>query len=61
MKKRKQEQDYLKASRKGSREAEIGLYGRPLTHMRVHRSKKTYNRKTMKAGLKDLPDFLYGT
>lgn len=55
-KKKAGEMDYLKASRKGSREAEIELYGRPLPRFRVHVSRKTYNRKKAKAGLKeDLP------
>ena len=37
--------DYIKACRKGSREAEITLYGHPLPKHSVHKSKKTYNRK----------------
>jgi hypothetical protein len=38
--------DYIKASKKGSREAEIELLG-PGFHSKnkIHRSKKTYNRK----------------
>jgi len=37
--------DYIKASRKGSREAEIEMYGHPIHHERVFVSKKKYNRK----------------
>lgn len=55
MKKKITGQDYIKASRKGSREAEIELYGHPLNHKRVYVSKKSYNRKKAKANLKDLP------
>ncbi len=57
MKKRVTEQNYVKACRKGSREAEIELHGRPVHIRRIHRSKKTYDRKKMKAGLKRLPYF----
>lgn len=42
----------LKAARKGSREAEIELYERPLPKHKVHRSKKQYDRKNVKARLK---------
>lgn len=41
--------DYIKASRRGSREAEIENHGRPVSHNRVHVSKKVYNRKRTKA------------
>ena len=58
MKKRDAQRDYVKAARKGSRQAEIGMYGRPLAHHKVHRSKKTYNRKMEKAALKKLPFFM---
>ena len=54
-KKKDQKLDYLKANRRGSREAEIELYGRPLTHRKVHKSKKIYDRKKSKADSKDLP------
>jgi len=37
--------DFIKAFRRGSREAEIELYGHPIQHKRTHRNKKTYNRK----------------
>ena len=57
MKKRVTEQDYVKACRKGSREAEIELHGRPVHVRKIHRSKKAYDRKKMKAGLKRLPYF----
>lgn len=59
MKKRITEQDYLKAHRKASREEEIAQHGRPVGQSRVHRSKKAYDRKKTKAGLKRLPfDFI---
>lgn len=61
MKKKKKKQqpltDYIKAARRGSREAEIELYGRPLNHHRVVKSKKAYDRKKIKADDKDLPYF----
>lgn len=58
--KRKQTQDYVKASRKGSREAEIALHGHPVPQHKVHRSEKTYNRAKAKAGLRNRPfDFYY--
>ena len=41
--------EYIKANRKGSREAEIENHGRPVSHNRVHGSKKGYNRKRGKA------------
>ncbi len=55
MKKKITEQDYLKAARKGSREAEIELHGHPVNRRKVHKSKKIYDRKKIKAGLKPLP------
>ena len=49
--------DYIKANRKASREAEIAAYGHPLCHKRVHKSKKVYDRKALKrqASGDDLP------
>ena len=35
--------EYIKANRKGSREAEIENHGRPVSHNRVHVSKKVYS------------------
>lgn len=43
----------LKAARKGSREAEIAIYGHPIPHHKVHKSKKAYSRAKTKAGLKN--------
>ena len=43
MKKRITQDDYIKANRKASREAEIEMYGHPICHKRVHQSKKVYN------------------
>lgn len=48
-KKKNQKADYLKANRKGSREAEIENHGRPVHLNRIHVSKKVYNRKRFKA------------
>jgi hypothetical protein len=50
--KTKPPKDPLKAARKGSREAEIGMYDHPLPKHKVHRSKKQYDRQTAKARLK---------
>lgn len=60
MKKRITEKDYIKANRRASRAEEIALHGRPVGRGRVHASKKIYNRKKLKAGLKDLP-YLFST
>lgn len=57
MKRKITQDDYIKANRKGSREAEIEAYGHPICYKRVHQSKKVYNRKKMKAGDKSLPHF----
>ncbi len=48
----KSPKDPLKAARKGSREAEIGMFDHPLPKHKVHKSKKQYSRKTVKACLK---------
>jgi len=48
----------LKAARRGSRDAEIGLYDHPLPHHKVHRSKRRYDRKSEKARLKRGEPFL---
>ena len=39
------EEDFIKASRRGSREAEIELYGHPINFRKVFRNKKKYTRK----------------
>lgn len=58
-KKNKQQQitEYVKAARRGSREAEIEMYGRPLNYRKVFKSKKVYDRKKYKANDKGLPYF----
>lgn len=61
MKERITQDDYIKANRKASREAEIENHGHPICHKRVHRSKKVYNRKKIKAGDKALPFFMIFT
>ena len=52
MKKRITQDDYIKANRKASREAEIEMYGHPICHKRVHQSKKVYNRRKIKQPIK---------
>ena len=56
----KQIKDYIKAARRGSREAEIEMYGKPLNHRRVVKSKKQYDRKKIRANdrKRHSPDFL---
>ena len=49
------EEDYLKAHRRASRDEEIARHGRPAICRAVHKSKKTYDRKREKAGLRNLP------
>lgn len=44
-----QQTDYIKANRRGSREAEIENFGHPVNYHRVQASKKVYNRKKSKA------------
>ena len=39
------EKDFIKASRKGSRDAEIELHGHPISYKRIFRNKKKYTRK----------------
>ena len=41
--------DSLKANRRASREAEIGNHDRPVNFSRVHKSKKVYDRKKLRA------------
>lgn len=41
--------DYVKANRRASREAEIENHARPVSFSRVHKSKKVYDRKKLKA------------
>ena len=38
-------EDFIKASRRGSREAEIEFYGKPLSHKKIFRNRKKYTRK----------------
>lgn len=42
--------EYIKAARRGSREAEIEMYGHPLPKHTIVRSKKTYTRKQKHKG-----------
>ena len=39
------DKDFIKASRRGSREAEIELYGHPISFRKILRNKKKYTRK----------------
>jgi len=49
--------DYIKANRIASREAEIDNHGHSVCYRKVHKSKKVYDRKRDKADNKDLPYF----
>ncbi|BBL00363.1 hypothetical protein A3BBH6_05990 [Alistipes onderdonkii subsp. vulgaris] len=52
------QQDYLKAHRKASREEEIAHHGKPVgLRPKTHRSKKTYNRKKEKTGIRKILPF----
>lgn len=51
--------DYIKANRKGSREAEIENHGHPVSFNRVHVSKKVYNRKRDKADAQGRLPYLF--
>lgn len=51
--------DYVKANRTASRNAEIEEHGHPVCHKKIHQSKKVYDRKKSKAGRNDLPFFFY--
>jgi hypothetical protein len=53
------EKDYIKANRIASRREEIEAHGHPVNYKRVHKSKKIYNRKKIKAGNNDLPFSFY--
>lgn len=50
--KRKPPENPLKAARKGSRDAEIGIYNHPIPQHKIHQSKKNYNRAKTKASQK---------
>ena len=54
MKPKDKHKDYIKASRKGSRDAELENSSGWKAIRKIHRSKRTYNRKD-KSG--DIPDF----
>ncbi|MCD7850948.1 MAG: hypothetical protein LUH63_15170 [Parabacteroides sp.] len=53
--------DYIKANRRGSREAEIENHGHPVSFSRVHVSKKVYNRKREKADAQRRLPYLFLT
>lgn len=40
--------DLVKAAKKHSREEEIKLYGKPVNHLKVVKSKKIYDRKNLR-------------
>lgn len=48
------ERDYLKAHRRASRQEEIAAHSHPISLKRVHKSKKVYDRKKIKADDKGL-------
>ena len=37
--------DFVKASRRGAREAEIELFGHPIDHRKIFKNRKKYSRK----------------
>ena len=39
------DKDFIKASRRGAREAEIELYGHPISFRKVFKNRKKYTRK----------------
>ena len=52
--------DYIKANRRGSREAEIELYGHPITYTKVAENKKKYRRCRDKfRGAFECPSFFF--
>jgi hypothetical protein len=51
--------DYIKANRKASREAEIQDHTHPISFKRVHKSKKVYDRKRSKAENKKALPYLF--
>jgi len=53
------QEDYIKANRKASREAEIEMHSRPVRINRVHKSKKAYDRKKQRADDKKGLPLLY--
>ena len=40
--------DYIKANRKASRELEIEFFGKQITHHKIYKSKKVYDRNKFK-------------
>ena len=52
-------EEYVKANRKGSREAEIESHGHPVCYNRVHVSKKVYKRKRYNADARRCLPYLY--
>lgn len=53
------EDDYIKAVRKGNREAEIELFGHPINHFKIHKSRKIYTRKEKHRGNRFDVSFLF--
>ena len=57
------ERDYIKANRRGNREAEIENHSHPISFSRVHKSKKVYDCKRRRQMIKGIclhSFFLYG-
>lgn len=46
MRKNNYQNDFIRASRRGAREAEIEMYGHSLNHHRIHKCKTVYTRKS---------------
>jgi hypothetical protein len=60
MKMRITEKEYIKAHRRASRKEEIARHGKLISgRCKVEKSKRTYDRKRAKAGMKSLPFDFY--
>ena len=53
------QRDYIKANRRASRLAEIENHNRPVSIAGVHKSKKVYDRKRVKAEMKNALPYLF--
>lgn len=53
------QRDYIKANRRASRLAEIENHSRPVSIAGVHKSKKVYDRKRIKAEMKKALPYLF--
>lgn len=53
------QRDYIKANRRASRLAEIENHSRPVSIAGIHKSKKVYDRKRVKAEIKKALPYLF--